>query len=377
MDALGHFGFIDLPGATPTYFGGLTQSEVVGPAGLNRLSIDKVDPIVTSVVMLDAAGHLNNGHPLAPGHAITRAEIESILSAQGIAPRGIKEGDVVFIHTGHGAAWVSSPSTYYTQGPGLAHDAAVFLALKRIALVGLDNPFTDAAVNQPGAGPFPPPPSWENGDRVLYSELAQHPPGGALAPGHGILFDVRYSGLWDAGQQRTVWSTGLTVAELNEQASELWGQGGRLAQLQPYVIGGQVRYNIIWTFTGIRQLWNIDCDENHFRKTTDENWSWARPQQVTPFVVGGQVRYAVLWNEGQHGQAWHPNTDEAGFRSITGDTWSWARPHQLYAFVVGGQVRYSGLWNAGTMDRCGIWKVSKLKLVAGGSIPLNPIPSGE
>jgi hypothetical protein len=47
---------------------------------------------------------------------------------------------------------------YYTQGPGRAHDAAVFLASKKIALVGLDNPFTDAAVNEPGAGPFPPTP---------------------------------------------------------------------------------------------------------------------------------------------------------------------------------------------------------------------------
>ena len=147
MDALGHFGFINAPGDTPTYFGGLTQSAVVGPAGLTRLGIDKADPIVTSVVMLDAARYLNNGNALAPGQAITRAEIESMLSAQGLAPRGIKEGDVVFIHTGYGAAWASSPSTYYTQGPGLAHEAAVFLASRKIALVGLDNPFTDAAVN--------------------------------------------------------------------------------------------------------------------------------------------------------------------------------------------------------------------------------------
>ena len=72
MDALGHFGFIDAPGEIPTYFGGLTQSEVVGPAGLNRLGIDKAEPIITSVVMLDAAMHLNNGKALAPGYAITR-----------------------------------------------------------------------------------------------------------------------------------------------------------------------------------------------------------------------------------------------------------------------------------------------------------------
>jgi hypothetical protein len=61
MDALGHFGFIHQPGEAPTYFGGLTESEVVGPTGLKRLGIDKAEPIITSVVLLDAATYLNNG----------------------------------------------------------------------------------------------------------------------------------------------------------------------------------------------------------------------------------------------------------------------------------------------------------------------------
>jgi len=164
MDTLGHFGFINRPGDTPMYFGGLTQSEVVGPTGLNRLGIDQAEPIITSVVMLDAAKHLNNGNALAPGYAITKVDIEHILSAQGLTNRGIKPGDVVFIHTGYGAAWASGPWTYYTQGPGLSHEAAVFLAAKKIVLVGLDNPFTDAAVNEPGVGPFPTMPSWEHGN---------------------------------------------------------------------------------------------------------------------------------------------------------------------------------------------------------------------
>jgi kynurenine formamidase len=164
MDALGHFGFINEPGETPTYFGGLTQQEVVGPTGLQRLGIDQAEPIITSVVLLDAATYVNNGTALAPGYAITQGDIEHILSAQGLAERGLQEGDVVFIHTGYGVEWANSPSTYYTQGPGLAHDAAVFLASKKIVLVGLDNPFTDAAVHEPGVGPFPPRPSWEHGN---------------------------------------------------------------------------------------------------------------------------------------------------------------------------------------------------------------------
>jgi kynurenine formamidase len=174
MDALGHFGFINEPGEIPTYFGGLTQSEVVGPTGLNRLGIDKAEPIITSVVMLDAAMHLNNGKALEPGYAITHRDIEHILSAQELAHRGIEAGDVVFIHTGHGAEWTNNPSTYYTQAPGLSHDATVFLASKKIVLVGLDNPFTDAAVDEAGVGPLPPMPSWENGNNPWLPFGAHH-----------------------------------------------------------------------------------------------------------------------------------------------------------------------------------------------------------
>lgn len=170
--------------------------------------------------------------------------------------------------------------------------------------------------------------------------------GGVLTPGHGTLFETRFSGLWDAGTHHTVSSTGLTAAEVNKQASELWGRGGRFAQLQPYVVGNRLLYNVIWTFTGIRQLWSLDCDDPTFVKLTGDNWSWSRPYSAVPYVLNGQVRYAALWNEGQHGQRWHHNTDDAGFRAITGETWSWARPHQVYGFVVNGSLRYSCLWNA-------------------------------
>jgi hypothetical protein len=174
-----------------------------------------------------------------------------------------------------------------------------------------------------------------------------------ITPGHGTLHEASFAGLWDTGQHRVEWSTGLTAAQVNAQAGELWGQGGRLAQLQPYVLGTSVVYNVIWRFDGRRQLWNLDCDDAHFRTTTGATWSWARPASVIPFVVKGAVRYAVLWDAGTHAQAWHPNTDDAGFRALTGQHWSWARPHQVHAFVVNGQVRYSCLWNAGTHSQ--VW----------------------
>ena len=174
------------------------------------------------------------------------------------------------------------------------------------------------------------------------------PPQTQIAPGHGVFgARVHYAGLWSDDSEDVVALTGVTAAELNSHASQLWGHGGRLRQLQPFTVGGQVRYNALWDYSGIRQLWNIDCSADHFVRTTGETWSWGRPASVQAFVAGGELRYAVLWNEGQHGQRWHHNCSEADFRAITGETWSWARPYQVQPFMHQDELRYSCLWNAG------------------------------
>jgi len=72
--------------------------------------------------------------------------VEEMLKAQGLSFRGILPGDVVYVHTGWGDHW-RDPDTekfYYTKAPGLAYDAARYLADKRIVAIGLDTPFIDA-----------------------------------------------------------------------------------------------------------------------------------------------------------------------------------------------------------------------------------------
>lgn len=167
MDALGHFGVLSAPGGSVSYYGGLTQQDVVGTTGLKRLGIEKAEPIITTAVMLDAAKYLNNGNALPAGYAISSAEIQSMLASEGLSQRGIKDGDVVLIHTGYGDNWENNPSTYYLEGPGLSYEATVYLASKNIVLVGLDNPFTDAAAFVPGVGPFPPQASWADANGWL------------------------------------------------------------------------------------------------------------------------------------------------------------------------------------------------------------------
>lgn len=223
LDAVGHFGYLPEPGAEPIYYGGLTQSEVVGPDGLMRLGMETAEPLITTMVLLDAKNHLNGGATLPAGYPISRDDILAILASQGLAHRGILPGDVVFIHTGWGDGWYDTPGTYYTEGPGLAHDGAVYLADQGAALVGVDNPFTDAAAAVPGVGPFPPPETWAD-DAGFYP------------------FGVHHHNLTQAGvlQIQNLYLTELADAGVHVGATfilPLRIKGGGGSPVRPVVIG--------------------------------------------------------------------------------------------------------------------------------------------
>ena len=155
MDALGHFAVLpetwdgkgELPSGNATYYGGYKQGEVkpTPDSPLRKLGIDKVPPIITTGVLLDARAHLGGGSPMQPGQLVTAADIEAMLKTQGLESRGLVAGDVLYIYTGWGDHWKDPDSEkfYYTKGPGLSYDAARLLEQKRIVLVALDNPFTD------------------------------------------------------------------------------------------------------------------------------------------------------------------------------------------------------------------------------------------
>ncbi len=152
MDAFGHWGYLaepwdgagEFPAADATYYGGFKQAEVKPSpdSPLLKLGIDQVPPIVTSAVLLDARTHVGGGKPMQAGQLVNAADIERMIEAQGLAWRGLLPGDVLYIYTGWGEYW--SEEFYYDMGPGLSYDAARYLEDKRIVLVALDNPFTDA-----------------------------------------------------------------------------------------------------------------------------------------------------------------------------------------------------------------------------------------
>jgi kynurenine formamidase len=169
MDALGHFAVLpeawdgkgEFPSAGAAYYGGFKQSDVkpAPDSPLKKLGIDKVPPIVTSAVLLDAKAHLGRGSAMQPGQQVTAQDIEAMLAAQGLAGRGLVPGDVLYIYTGWGDNW-KDPDTekfYYTKGPGLSYDAAKYIEGKAVVLVALDNPFTDPVAEGFLEGKAPPP----------------------------------------------------------------------------------------------------------------------------------------------------------------------------------------------------------------------------
>ena len=166
MDALGHFahfpqpwdGKAPFPPETATYYGGYTQNEVkpTAESPLQRLGMDKVPPIVTSAVLLDAKAYKKRA--MEAGERVTAADLQAMLKAQGLAKRGILAGDVVYVRTGWGDHW-RDPDTekfYYTKAPGLSYDAAQWLSQRRIVAIGLDTPFVDTVAEGMLMGKAPP-----------------------------------------------------------------------------------------------------------------------------------------------------------------------------------------------------------------------------
>jgi kynurenine formamidase len=155
IDALGLFGYTERvwdgkgtfdPSAV-RYYGGYRQADVkpTPAAPLEKLGVDKIPPIVTSAVLLDARTYIGHGRAMRAAEQIHSKDIQGMVKAQGLAWRGLLPGDAVYIYTGWEDNW-REPATdqrYFTGSPGLATDAVKYLGSRSIVLVALDNPFTD------------------------------------------------------------------------------------------------------------------------------------------------------------------------------------------------------------------------------------------
>ena len=112
--------------------GGLEiDSRVQTSTGFTALGIDTVRPLIARGVLLDVAG-THGVARLAPGHAVSAAELET--AARGLE---IGAGDVVLVRLGSGALWADRAA--YEAAGGIGGDASRWLAAHRPLAVGADN----------------------------------------------------------------------------------------------------------------------------------------------------------------------------------------------------------------------------------------------
>lgn len=175
IDALGHFGALprawdgkgDPPVDEARYYGGFTQKDVkpAPDSPLRRLGVERIPPLVTSAVLLDARAAVGGGEAMKAGELVSAKDLEAMLERQGLAARGVLPGDIVLVYTGWSDHWKdpAGDTPYYTAAPGLGLDAAKWLAERRIAAVGLDVPFIDPAPTGMLAGKAAPAPGTPEG----------------------------------------------------------------------------------------------------------------------------------------------------------------------------------------------------------------------
>ena len=129
IDGLGHAGHDGV------YYNCNKQEDFAFITGLNKLSVDKVPPIVARGVLLDMAGHFGVEH-LEAGPRFNTEDIKAAAENQGVE---IRKGDVVLFYTG----WTEhvlarDPVRWGSMAPGPTEDAIRYLADKNVVAVGSD-----------------------------------------------------------------------------------------------------------------------------------------------------------------------------------------------------------------------------------------------
>ncbi len=162
FDGPGHVGVITSKGHF-FYNGRYLEDADITSYGMGSLGVEHVAKVgfVCRGVLLDAVAYHGGQLPIPTENSIddpgivTARDIEAMVRKQGIDP--IREGDCVFLYTGHGDIWHPSMWDTYDAaekqrriaefnagGPGFGISACEYLAARRIILWGGDTFATEA-----------------------------------------------------------------------------------------------------------------------------------------------------------------------------------------------------------------------------------------
>lgn len=145
IDGLGHLGHDGM------YYNCNHARDFSGVAGLTKLGIENVPPIVTRGIVLDMAAHAGVSH-LEAGQYFTVDDVKAVEKKQGTP---VREGDVVLFHTGWtDAKLASDPIAWASAEPGQSEEVARYLAAKGVVAVGADTWGVDVVPSQEETRPF-------------------------------------------------------------------------------------------------------------------------------------------------------------------------------------------------------------------------------
>jgi kynurenine formamidase len=129
IDGLGHLGDNGM------YYNCNHARDFAAVAGLTKLGIEKVPPIVARGIVLDMAAHFGVQH-MDGGQTFSVDDVKAVEAKQNTP---VREGDVVLFHTGWTDAKLKSdPDLWVSVEPGISDAVATYLAGKNVVAVGAD-----------------------------------------------------------------------------------------------------------------------------------------------------------------------------------------------------------------------------------------------
>ena len=128
IDALSHVWYDD------ELYNGFDSSTIRSTTGARHCGAEKLRPIVTRGLLFDIVETV--GRPLEAGEVVSKEMLESMTLRQGLQP---ETGDAILLRTGWFEANSHDPERYLSGEPGLDEEAASWLAMADVCLVGADN----------------------------------------------------------------------------------------------------------------------------------------------------------------------------------------------------------------------------------------------
>ncbi len=149
FDGLGHVG-VRIDGED-YFYNGFKRSEFGKAYGLEKLGVENAGVFYTRGVLLDVA-RMRKLDRLPEGYVITATDLQTCLET---AKLKLRPGDVVLIRTGHGLLWMKDNKAYGDGEPGIGMEAARWLSMQKIAMVGADNWAIEAVPPEDKDRPYP------------------------------------------------------------------------------------------------------------------------------------------------------------------------------------------------------------------------------